>query len=171
MKKIFTFSKGGITPVATPTDFIVIQGANGILGLIKRITVSALGATAAGVMTTNLIRRNSAGTVAALTSVTAAKHDPNSDSANVTVGYLAAANYTALGNQVGQLGSKPLTIPVNGASQNSVEWEYRWSEDEGLFLRGSSDFICFNLNGDAVPAGGAAVKFMFEIVVEEMGVR
>ena len=171
MKKIATFAFTQITPVATPTDFIVIQGAAGVASRILDIEIMASESTALGVMPVNLIRRSGANsTNATLNAITGARHSPRFDNPATLVGYVSVANYGVLGTSVGVVGSKILSFSSATVKESGtiVHWDFGNSEkdDDAIVLLGTSDFICINLGGAALPAGG---KLTGAIRVQETG--
>ena len=168
MRKIFSFAQNDLVPVAAPTDFIVIQGSDSQNASILRITISTEGATGPATMSAILTRRSTANAGAAtLNNIVASKLDPSSDAASCNVIYVSGANFTTLGvANGGLLGAKVLTFNAVG-NQSSVEWEYRWTVEDGMYLKGSNDFICFGFNGDALPVG--TPKFYVEVLIEETG--
>ena len=170
MRKILTYALNDIAAVAAPTDFLQIRGGDGILCQILRITIGIKGATVAGSMSANLVRRSAAFTTqgtAVLTAISAGAQDNQLPAAAGTVNYIQTANITTVGPQVGGLlGSKVLSGVVG--SSNNVEWEYRWGVEDGPRLRGSQDFICVNFNGNAIPTGSV---FNVEVLVDEGGIR
>lgn len=159
MKKIATFAFTQITPVATPTDFIVIQGAAGVASRIIDIEIMAASSTALGVMPVNLIRRSTANTTnATLNAIAGARHSPIFDNPQTSVGYVSVANYGVLGTSAGVLGSKILTFSSATVKDNIpiARWDFGNSEDDdgAIVLFGDSDWLCINLGGAALPAGG-----------------
>ena len=145
------------TPVATPTDVLVMQGSASRTVRLKRLVVQGA-ATASGNMPCQILRRSSAGTLgsAVLTALTAAKHDINDPAPTATVSTVGTANLTTLGQSAGVLGAGriQLTAAGSGTVINPLDWEFSTRSDKALVLRGASDFLCVNLNGAAVPAGG-----------------
>ena len=167
---VYTYGIVDITPVATPTDFIIIQGSATKTLKIQSIVLS-LESTASGSIAVRLIRRSAANTVAAtLNPIFGAPNDPNDAPATATVGYVSGANFTNLGTQVGGatafLGAKNLNsnFQTSGFIQSTVEWSFEQMGIKPILLFGTSDFICINLNGDTVPAGG---KIYADIKIEE----
>lgn len=162
-------AKLALTPVASPTDVFVIQGSATKTVRIKKIKLSGV-ATAQGNMPVQIVRRSSAGTPgsAVLTAITAVKHDTNDAAATAVISSVGTANYTTLGTLVGVLGAKRLSMPASGsgAAGDGAETSFDFcrNADKALVLRGTSDFICVNFNGAAVPAGGVVD---FEIEFEE----
>lgn len=155
----------GTAPVATPTDFIQIVGSATMTGRIKRIALWGI-STAAGSMLANLVRRSTIGTIgsAVVTGITGGKHDPNDAAPSVTVGTIGTANWTTPGTAAGQLGAQILTFSNAGAVSRPCIWDFSNRMDKALILRGVSDWIYVNLNGDTLPTGG---KITFEIEIEE----
>lgn len=165
-KATYRYAVVDVVPVATPTDVLVMQGSATKTVRIKRIAMYGE-STAAGAMGVQLVRRSSAGTLgsAALTAITAGKHDTGDGAATAVVSTVGTANYTTLGTSAGVLGAGMLTFGNSGAAaMNSLVWDFSTRQDKALILRGTSDFLCINLNGDAVPTGG---KLYFEIETEE----
>ena len=166
-KPTYRYAINGITPVAAPTDVLVIKGSATTLVKIKYFRVTGL-STAAGQMSAILFRRSTAGTLgsAVLNAITAAKYDINDPAATAVVSYVGTANYTAPGTSAGLLGATKLVFSnTGGVSTPTVFWEFSTRNDKALILRGTSDFICFNMNGDALPTG-AALSFDLEIEEE-----
>lgn len=163
----FRYCKLGFTPVATPTDWLIIQGGTRP-ARIKSIKFTGV-ATANGTMPVQLIRRSTAGTLgsAVLTAIPAALHDIGGGTltagdgvATATVSTVGTANYTTLGTQnptggVLCVDRLSLATTATGLPTEQVKWDFAFHEDKSLYLRGVSDFICINGNGAAVPAGAA----------------
>jgi hypothetical protein len=145
------------TPVASPTDVLVIQGSTVKTVRIKRLVVQGA-ATASGNMPCQILRRSSAGTQgsAVLTALVAGKHDVNDPAPTATVSTIGTANYTTLGTSAGVLGAGriQLTAAGSGTVINPLDWEFSTRSDKARVLRGASDFLTVNLAGAAVPAGG-----------------
>jgi hypothetical protein len=166
IKAAYCYAGTAFAPVATPTDIIQIQGSGTKTVRIKRIKLSG-GATAAGNMPALLFRRSAADSGSAvLTPVTAGKLDTTDASSTAVVSTIGTANATSLGAQVGgQLRSGRVQMPAIGSGIGVAElvWEFG-RVTKACVLRGTSDFICINLNGAAIPSGGV---IDFEILTEE----
>jgi hypothetical protein len=167
-KATYRYSVTGITPVATPTDVLVIQGSATKTGRIKYIKVGGKAGTG-GQLTVQIIRRSTAGTLgsATLTAITAFQHDGNDAPATLTVSYVQTANYTTLGTAAGGHGGVKrmyLNVPATGPNTDAI-WTFG-DVVKAIELRGLNDFICLNFNGDTVPASGVVD---FELVIEEDG--
>lgn len=167
VKATYRYAGLAFAPVATPTDIIIIKGSGTTTIRIKRIKLSGV-ATAAGNMPAQLVRRSSAGTLgsAVLAAVTGIKHDINDAAATATISTVGTANYTTLGTLVGALAADRLQMAATGAGVGFTPlcWDFSTRSDKALVLRGTSDFICINLNGAAIPAGGVVD---YEIETEE----
>ena len=166
-KPTYRYGALGFATVASPTDVLVIQGSASKTIRIKRVTVSGV-ATAAANMPAQLIRRSTAGTLgsAVLTAITASKHDVNDATPTATVSSVGTANYTALGTSAGVLGAGriQLSAAATGLAVTPLIWDFATRQDKAVILRGTSDFLCINLNGGALPLGAV---IDFEIQTEE----
>ena len=166
-KAAYFYSGLAFAAVATPTDIIQIQGSATKTVRIKRIKLAGA-ATAAGNMPAQLFRRSAAdsggGTV--LTAITAGKLDTTDANATAVISTIGTANPGALGAQVGgqlRSGRIQMTALGSGVAIQELIWEFGFRY-KACILRGTSDFICINLNGAAIPAGGV---IDWEIVTEE----
>ena len=168
-KLTYRYSSLSVTPVATPTDFLFIQGSASKTIRIKRIKLSGV-ATANGNMPVQLIRRSTLFTTqgsATFTSVTAGKHDVNDASATANVAFVQTANFTSVGTAVGgNIAADRLQMLAVGSAigSSSLTWDFSTRQDKALILRGTSDIVYINFNGSAIPTGGVVD---FEIETEE----
>ena len=157
-----------LAPVATPTDIIIIQGSATKTLIVKRVKLVGA-ATAAGNMPAKIERRSTAGTIgsAVLTAVVAAKHDSVDAAATATVSTVGTANYTTVGTTAGIVGTGRLQMTAlgTGVAVVPLEWDFACRDDKGIYLRGALEFLCVNLNGAAIPAGGVVD---YEIEIEEV---
>lgn len=152
----YRYAQLGFTPVAAPTDIIIIQGSATRTVYLKRIALQGV-ATAAGNMPAQLIRRSAADTAACvLTAVTAGKHDTASAAATAVVSTVGTANCGSLGASAGNIGAGRLQLPASGTGLGftPLTWEFGTRLDQSILLKGVNDFIAINLNGAAVPSGG-----------------
>ena len=156
VKPTYRYAALGFATVATPTDVLVIQGSATKTIRIKRVVLNGV-ATAAANMPVQIIRRSTAGTLgsAVLTALTAAKHDINDVAPTAVLSTVGTANYTTLGTTAGTIGAGRLQLSAaaTGLSVTPLLWEFATRNDKALILRGTSDFICLNLNAGAVPLG------------------
>ena len=142
------------SPTASPTDFLVLQGAVGVVTRIREIIISGVATSAANVLL-SLIRRSTADTGGTSTGQTMAKRD-TSDAAAGTTAQLYTANPASTGTAIATVESARINLaPAASASIDRVIWQYSWMNEKGLTLRGAADFIAFNLAGVSLPAGGA----------------
>ena len=155
-------------PVATPTDIIVIKGSATKTLIVKRVKICGA-ATAAGTMPAAIIRRSDAGTLgsAVLTAITASKLDSTQAAATGVVSTVGTANYTTVGTTAGNVGAGRLQLTAlsTGVAAIPLEWDFANRDSKGLYLRGILEFLCVNLNGAALPAGGV---IDYEIEIEEV---
>lgn len=158
---------GTFTPVATPTDVIMIKGSITRTLRVKRIVLGGV-ATANGNMLASLIRRSTFGTQggAVFNNVTSGGHDTTDAAATGLVSVIGTANLTSVGTQVGgNLGQGRLFLPTTATgTPNPLVWEFATRQDKALIIRTTSDFVFINLNGGTVPAGGV---IDYEIEIEE----
>jgi hypothetical protein len=158
---------GTFTPVATPTDVLMIQGSATKTLRIKRIALGGV-ATANGNMPAQLIRRSTQFTTqgsAVFTAITAGKHDTTDAAATGVVSTIGTANLTSVGTLVANVGQGRLFLPTTATGTPSpLVWDFATRQDKPLILRGVLDFLFINLVGAAVPAGGV---IDYEIEIEE----
>lgn len=158
---------GTFTPVAAPTDVLMIQGSASRTLRVKRIALGGV-ATANGNMLATLIRRSTQFTTqgaAVFNAVTPGKMDFNDVAATGVVATIGTANITSLGTTQNNLGQQRLFLPTTATGTPApLVWEFATRQDKALILRGATDFVFLNLNGGAVPAGGVVD---FEIEIEE----
>lgn len=158
---------GNFTPVATPTDVLMIQGSATRTLRVKRIALGGV-ATANGNMLATLIRRSTQFTTqgsAVFNAVTPGKLDFGDAAATGVVSTIGTANLTSVGTTQGNLGQSRLFLPTTATGVPApLVWEFATRQDKALILRGVLDFVFINLNGGAVPAGGVVD---YEIEIEE----
>lgn len=166
-KATYRYSGLAFTPVATPTDFIVIAGSASKTCRIKRVAISGV-ATAQGSIPIQLVKRSSAGTLgsAVLTAVTAAQHDSRDPAPSCTVSTVGTANYTTLGTSAGVAGAFRLNLPAasGGTVNGRSVFDFAQQRDVPIFLRGAAELLVINGNGGALPAGTVVD---YEIEIEE----
>jgi len=158
---------GTFTPVATPTDVLMIKGSATKTLRVKSIILGGV-ATGNGNMIATLLRRSTQFTTqgtAVFNAVTAGAHDTTDGAATGVVATIGTANITSLGTLVGNLGQRRLFMPTTATgTPNPLSWDFATHQDKALILRGVADFVFVNLNGGAVPAGGV---IDYEIEIEE----
>ena len=165
-KATYRYSVTDITPVATPTDVVVIKGSATMTVRIKRIVMAGF-ATTAGQLLVELIRRSVANTGGSptVTAVTPGKHDINDPAATAVVDYITAGNCGTLGASAGQMGVGRmfLNVAATGPTTPAV-WDFATRQDKAIILRGVTDFLCINCGGATLPSGAA---LDFECETEE----
>lgn len=155
---VYRYAKQALAPVATPTCFCLIQGSATQTVKIKTIRLSG-GATAAGAMTVQMARWSDNGTpgTAALTAITAVKHDINDVAATAVVSTVGTANYTTQGTgNATLLAASRLPMPAiaTGGAETSLLYDFSADGVKPIYLRGTSDYISISGGGAAVPSGG-----------------
>ncbi len=157
------------TPVATPTDVVVIQGSATKTVNITKIKLSGA-ATSQGALPFQIVRRSTAGTLgsAVLTAVAPTLTDTNIAAATAVVSTVGTANYGTLGTQnptggvidTGRIGMPAITTGPGGDAE-AVLLKYGDVGGQPLKLRGASDYICINGASGTVASGG-----VLDIVIE-----
>lgn len=163
----YKYSTLAFSMVAAPTDVVVIQGSATKTLRIRNIRISGV-ATAAGNMPVQIVRRSTAGTLgsAVLTAITATAMDTKYApvaSATAVVSTVGTANYTTLGTSAGVISVGRLQMPAAGSGVAAVPIYFDYN-DQSIVVRGTSDYICINFNGAAIPSGGVVD---IEVTVEE----
>ena len=157
VKNTYRYSVSAITPVATPTDVVLIQGSATKTVRIKYIKLSGY-ATTAGIMPVSLIRRLGTGGTkgsATYSVVTAGLNDTSNAAATAVVEYVQTANVTTVQTANGVVGAGRLGFPsATVALQGVLQWDFTIRNDQALVLRGTGDFIAINFGGAAVPTAG-----------------
>ncbi len=151
----YRYSINGISPVATPTDFILIKGSASATVRVRRIRVGGK-ANTGGQLSCLLIKRSAGPTVggATLNAVTAAKLDSGDGNATAVVDYVSVANLTP-GASAGQFAARRLYLNV-AATGPTTEAAFEFGQfAKASILRGTSEYLCINFNGDTLPSGAA----------------
>lgn len=156
----YRYAKAALTPVASPTAFLVIQGSATKTVRIKFVRVSGV-ATAAGNLQIQAVRWSDGGGLgsAVLTALTAVKHDVNDVAATAVVSTVGTANYTTQGggNATPMVADRiQLSAAGSGVTIAPITWVFGGDKsDKAFVLRGVTDFFVLSGNASAVPAGGA----------------
>ena len=153
----------GVTPAATPTDILTLQGSATKLIRVRQIIITGIATSASNVQML-LNRRTAPNTAGTKTNPVLVSHDPNDDAATCTLG-LYSANPTGLGASLGiQDGGRLNLAPAANGAIDRLLLQYGWLNDKAPVLNGISDFLCIGLGGAAMPAGSS---FDFSICVSE----
>ena len=164
-----SYGFGGLafTPVAAPTDWLIIQGSATKVVRLKRVEITGF-ATTAGSLEFRLRKASDAGTIGSgvLTAITACPMDSAYAAATAVVSTVGTANYTTVPAIVGSAIKTSrlfLDVETTGESDKLV-WEWAGNGDKPPALRASTEYLCLNSNGDGLPAG---TKFDWSIILEE----
>jgi hypothetical protein len=151
---------GAFAQVATPTVWLVIQGSATKTVRIRRIELSGA-ATAAGSMPVVVARCSAAGTLgsAVLTGITAAKHDSANAAATAVVSTVGVANYGTPPTVVANLAAGRVNMVALGSAATSSAGNPLFvlggeMGEQGIVLRGTSEFVTIAGAGAAIPSGG-----------------
>ncbi|TGE35886.1 hypothetical protein E4K67_22480 [Desulfosporosinus fructosivorans] len=158
LQSTYGYAAVAITPAATPTDLLTISGSATKTVRVKSVTVSGQ-ATTAGSMDVSIVKRTAVNTAGTASAPVPGKFD-SSDAAATAALAQYSANATALGAGV-VIATKKLNLGLAGAG-GSVTFDFATRNDKALILRGATQALAINLNGQAVPAGGTityAVEF------------
>jgi len=166
-KPTFWYS-GNYTPVAAPTDSLMIQGSATRTLRVKRISLLGATGTAAGTIPATLIRRTTQFTTqgtAAFTNITPGKADVNDANATGVVATIGTANITSLGANPTNLRQGRLWFPIAASAPPvPLVWDFAMRQDKANILRGIGDFMFINFGGGTVPTSGTVD---YEIQIEE----
>lgn len=163
----YSYSGGTFAPVATPTDWLIIQGSASKIVRLKRVTISGF-ATTAGDLIMSLRKASDAGTIgsAVLTAVTATPHDSTNAAATAVVSTVGTANYGTIPTVVGtsiRYERCYLNIVTTGNTQ-TITWDFTTRGDQPPTLRSATEYLCINSAGGTLPAG---TKLDWSIELEE----
>lgn len=158
VKATYSATALGLAPAASATDILVVQGSSTKTVRVLRVMVSAT-ATSSGLGDMVLLRRSTANTGGTSSSLTRVAYDSTQAAATATV-ISYTANPTSLGTLVGQLASWKQFYAAGAAPQLTV-LDFGNRPGRSIVLRGTSEFLCLNLNGVSAPSGAS-----LDIVVE-----
>lgn len=157
MRAAYAAFISGISPAATPTDVVTIQGSPTKIIRVRSLVFTGTATTASNIII-NTIRRSSANTGGTSTTKPLVPRDQNDDAATAVIS-VYTANPTGLGTQIG--GASAITdggrlniAPAANGAIDRMSLQYSWMNDKAPILRGVNDFLCINLGGAAWPAGG-----------------
>ena len=138
----------GLATAMVSTDIFVITGSATKVIKIESITVSATRSTSSNTDIVLLVRStdNSGGS---FTTVTAVPHDSNNAAATAVVRAYTANPTT--GTLVGNLRTEKTFFNSAGAGPSDrIEWTFRSEVNQRLVLRGTSQILALNLNGQTI---------------------
>jgi hypothetical protein len=148
-KATFSYGLIGFTPVATPTDFLTITGSGTKTIRVTRVEIHGISTSGASV-DLQLLRRTTANSGGTSTNPAAVLNDTNNAAATATL-TLYTANPTT-GTSAGSIRSGKLNLGVAGVG-GSLVWDFGTRNSQGVVLRGTTQSLCINWSGAAVPAG------------------
>jgi len=151
VKATYALGVAPFSPAATPTDIVTLQGSATMTVRLLQVAVFGL-ATTAGSIDVALILRSAANTGGTSTIPTGVKLDQNDLAASAVVTQYSA-NPSALGTALGTIDWQLLNLGVAGA-WGQVLFNFGLNLGRAVVLRGPSQWLAVNLNGDAVPSGG-----------------
>ena len=157
----FRYVAQDITPVATATDVLVLTGS--ATKVIRVTKVEVVGtATTASIYDHYIVKRTTANTGGTSTNVTAAKSD-SADDAQTAALALYTANPSAVGTGIAVEAHKTYlsASATPGAAALPSSYEFGVRNDKAIVLRGTSESLAINFNGQAVPTG-ASLYLSFE---------
>lgn len=144
-----TFSASGVVPsVSSATDVMCIKGSATKLVKVKRVAISFFNGTN---VYTNLLRRSTTNTGGTSSTLTATKNDVSDTAPDALVTVYSGLPTT--GTLVGKY--RAAVVPVGA---NIQEWDFHSMKEKPVYLRGTSEFLCLNLNGDLSVAPTALVS-------------
>lgn len=149
-KATYSAATIAFTPVATATDFECIIGSGTKTVRVLRLQISGIASSATSV-DVQLIKRSTANSGSTPVALTAVPNDSNDASATATVNTYTSSNPTT-GTAVGTVRGAKLNLGATGAA-GAIVWDFTRNNDQGIVLRGTSQSLCFNWNGAAVPSG------------------
>ncbi len=165
-KATYVYAAYGLTPYATPTDWIMLQGvASGAIINVTRVELRCY-ATAVAYLEYHLVKRtvdNTGGTRASQSAVIAT-YDSN-DAATTGTLFLYTVVPTALGAGIdvrnGRILVQSLTAAAGANTDMTSLIEYGIRPSKAITLRGVAQSLCINFNGIAIPAGAK-----YDVLVE-----
>ena len=153
VKDTYCYVAQDVTPVATATDVLTISGANGRQINIHAISVVGT-ATAASIYDFYLVKRTAANTGGTATNPTGTTLD-SYDAAHTARLSLYSANPASLGTGTVIKANKLYLAAGSTPGAAALPTVYNFGDfgAKPVILRNASESLCFNFNGQAVPAG------------------
>jgi len=142
-----------LVPVNSATDVITISGSATKTIRPRRIELSGV-ATAAALVDAQLLLRSAADSGGTSSTPTVVALDSN-DPAGTAVVTTYTANPTTLGTLVGQIGSIKLPFAASPGNPPLVTVDFGTRNCRPVTLRGATQYLCVNFNGQTVGAGGS----------------
>ena len=148
------------TPVATPTDLVIIGGSGTKTVRVTSFKITTTN-TAAGSQTFFLIKRSTANAGGTFVAGTAVPFDSNDAAATATVGHYTTNPTlgTGVGTIVTARTASPVLVPatfagiVQDAGYDLLQFMDLTSTSRLVTLRGTAQQLCLNFSGAALVAG------------------
>lgn len=143
------------------TDIFTVQGS--ATKTIKITSIIISGTTTAGSglsVSCTLVRRSTANTGGVTATPAIVPHDSTSPAATAIVRNYTS-NATALGTSIGNIAAERITINTAGAINNNIYYEYQTRFDQGIVLRGTSEFLCINFGGITITGPLISISIEF----------
>lgn len=149
-KSTFSAVALSLTPAASCTDLFTITGNGSTTGRLHRMVITGFCTGGGSSLDLVLVKRSSANSSGTSASVTAAPHDSNDSAAQCTL--LSYSANPTLGTAVGSVRGEKINLGAAGAA-GKVEWTFTDRNDQAGVIRGTSQVLALNLNGQTIPAG------------------
>jgi hypothetical protein len=154
----------GLVVANTPTDVFTIQGSATKTVRITRIGISGTQNTSA-IRDIVFIKRSSADSGGTSTTATLVPHDSNNAAATAVVRSYTV-NPSSLGTAVGNIRTIKFDLEATNLVGSSDHMEIKFGDNpsQAIVLRGSSEFLCLNLN--SVTSSTNSFNFYVEFTEE-----
>lgn len=154
-KATYRYTFQAAAPYATPTDWIVIRGANGVVVRITHLEISGA-ATAATEVIFAFKKHTIADTVGTSTNPTPVPHDSGDGAAQATVFLYTVAPTIDASAVIFEPVRLTLAVAPAATSVNPDRFvaDYGARPSKAPTLRGVAQEFALNFGGAAVPAGG-----------------
>lgn len=153
----YSVAVSGLTPAASATDFLTIQGAAGKVVRLTRLRCTGISTAAASATVEGIIRSSLNTGTSGRTTLTAAPLD-SADAAPVAIVYTYTTNPSPLGTTVAIVRADTFnTSAAAGGGATALDWTFPAGEEpqQSVVLRGAAQL--FALNGVAASfAAGTA---------------
>lgn len=151
----YAYRAGDISPVANPTDVLVLSGAAGKVIRVTRIGISGK-ATAAALVDLYITKRTTANSGGTSTNPTATKYDSNSVAPSGVL-TLYTANAASLGTGSALEGDIIYLPAAATPASEPTHWQRDYGAEmtECPTLRGAAESISINFAGASLPAGAS----------------
>ena len=150
VKATYALAVAPFTPAATPSDIVTLVGSATMTVRVLQVAVFGL-VTTAGSVDVALILRSAANTAGTYTNPSGVKLDQN-DLAATAVVTQYSVNPSGTGTAIGTIDWQLLNMGVAGA-WGQVLFNFGNNLGRAVVLRGTSQWLAININGDTLPGG------------------